>query len=131
MANKLSAADVAAVQEVVEANLRFIESGDVKQWLQCWTEDAVSMPPGTPIIKGHAQLEAYSQKWLKQRIVMSDVQIDGRDDLAVLTAHLTLPGAGAGGGTLEGKHMHKVAKQPDGTWRIEAAIFNWDVPSDA
>ena len=130
MASKLSDADVAAVQEVVEANLRFIESGDVEQWFQCFTEDATIMPSGMPSVTGHAQLKAFTKdNWATQPITMSEVHIDGRDDLAVLIAHVTLPGAGAGGGTLEGKHMHKLIKQPDGVWRIETAIYNWDVPS--
>ena len=130
MANKLSDADVAAVQEVVEANLRFIESGDMDKWFQCFTEDATIMPSGHPSVTGHAQLKAFTKdNWATQPITMSEVHIDGRDDLAVLFSHVTLPGAGADGGPLEGKQMHKLIKQPDGTWRSQVAIYNWDVPN--
>ena len=128
MCAKLSDADVAAVRDTIEAALGFIESGDVEQWLQCWTEGGVSMPPGTPAIRGRAQLETFIREWLNQRIVMSDIQIDGRGDLAVQTAHLTFPGAGPNGTSLEGKHMHKLIKQPDGRWLMAVAIFNLDVP---
>ena len=130
MANKLSAADVAAVKEVVEAILRFIESGDVDKWLQCLTEDEVIMPPGMPPVQGRDRLKMlFQENWSGKRIVMSDIQVDGREDLAIHIAHITLPGAGVDGGPLEGKHMHKLVKQSDGVWRIQASINNWDVPN--
>ena len=129
MADKLSTADVAAVKEVVEASLRFVENGDMDKWVQCWTEDAMVMAPGMPAFKELARLETFIRdNWVGRRTALSDVRIDGRDDLAVLISRITFFGVGPGGKDLEGKHIIKLLKQPDGKWLIAVITFNFDVP---
>lgn len=129
MCAKLSDADMAAASNAVEAVLQHLERGDMEKFLQGWVEEPIVMPPDMPAVKGLAQLEAFIRtNWSGKRTFMSDVHVDGRDDLAVLTAHMTYFGAGPDGGDLEGKHMHTLLRQPDGKWLIATGIFNFDVP---
>ena len=126
MANGLPQADVEAIKVALQEGLDALESNDVEAWLAYWTEDAILMPTGVPAHQGHAQLREYHGHIGGKKYVLSDIRIDGRDDLAVVTTAVAIP---LGGDTVGGKQilvLNKIA----GRWLLAAVCFNMDVPGE-
>ena len=124
MASGLPQAEVDAIKVALQEALDALEANDVEAWLSYWTEDAVLMPPGVPACRGHAQLKEYRERIGGKKYTLSDIRIDGRDDLVAITTAIAMP---LGGDTVAGKQilvMNKVA----GRWLLAAACFNMDVP---
>ena len=126
MANGLSQAEVEAMDVMLARGLKALEIGDIEAWLACWTEDAVVMPPGMPAYRGKDQLKEYWKVIGGYKFELSDVQYDGRDDLAVVTTGVTVPRAS---GTVNGKQI-LVLNKVDGQWLLAAVCVNLDVPGE-
>lgn len=130
--NALPKADVAAIRSVIESTFSVLEAGDFTAWLSLWTEDGRIMPPNQPVVEGHDAMRAFIESWPKvQEITISDLRIDGRQDLAVATSGLSMSLHSPELGDFEdtAKQMIMLRKQPDGRWLFAEVILNSDLPA--
>ena len=131
-AGPLSDEDVAAIKQMHDGLFEAVVAGD---WtgLDAYTEDGVAMPPNHPAVEGRAAIVAWNGAMTVDLVDgggTPDV-IDGRDGLAYLRGSFWYDMRLEGQPELvryEGKLIWVLRKQPDGTWLLEAAIWNSDLP---
>jgi len=131
---ELAAADVNAVRAVVAAYFDAANAGDAAAWAALYTEDAVIMPPESPVVEGRGAIEA----WLEMLPVITDaegaaLEVQGTGSLAYLrgtySMNLVIPGVREAV-SQRGKFLQIYARQTDGSWRLARDIWNAD-PSPA
>jgi ketosteroid isomerase-like protein len=97
-----------------------------------YDEDAHLMPPNHGIVKGRAAIRAYIAEFPPlTRFTATNIEIDGRGDLAYLRGTYQMTFAATGGRPAvddRGKFLEIRRRQTDGKWLIVADIFNSDVP---
>jgi uncharacterized protein (TIGR02246 family) len=129
----LSDEDVAQIESVVSSISQAALAGDWDAVVELFTEDAVLMPPNSPVIRGSAALksmiESFNPNFTAHSIELRE--IDGYGDIAYAWANYTETF------TVEGvpepieevaKLMFVFRKQPDGSWAVAAEIWNSDLP---
>ena len=94
-----------------------------------YTEDATLLPPGQPAIKGRQGIQAFWQGFLDAGAAdpkIKSIEVGGAGDLVYeigeFSATMPLPTGGTAPGT--GKYVVVFERQPDGTLRMKADIFN-------
>lgn len=128
-----SAADVAAVNAVRQAEVAAITSGDTT--LPFVTDDVVFMPPNEPRIVGVAAARSWAAGFLGavtvQAITYGETNITITGDWAIepYTGSLTVLPAGATEAVTEAlKGVHIYRKGADGSWKMAVDIWNSDAP---
>ncbi len=127
----LSDADIAAIEEVGESWIAAANADDWAGLAALYTEDAVLMPPNSPVVQGRAAIEAFFAAFPPSSgFALNPVEIDGRGDLAFVrgTYSLTLEIEGMEPTPDTGKYIEIRRKQADGSWLLAADIFNSDIP---
>ena len=127
----LSEDDVAAIRQTIENAAQYMQGGDFAAWGALHSEDATLMPPNHPRVTGPAAIQQYGEALPDMTIVsVDDLEIDGRENLAVATSTITmsfpLP-EGEGEGQDTAKQMFVFEKEDEGEWRITAMSFNSDI----
>lgn len=95
-----------------------------------YTDDAITMPPNAPSIRGKEENIAF---WRAATILDIDIvieEIEGYEDLAYVlgTYSMTYQPEGADEPIEDrGKYIEIRRKQPDGRWPISRDIFNSDL----
>ncbi len=127
----LSDADKAAIHAVTDS---FVANAKVRRdsaVALLFTENGSFMPPNGPIVEGRAAIRAWLENFPPMsEFTATDVELDGRGDLAYVrgTYELTIAGAsGRPGAPDRGKYLEILRRQPDGTWLIVVDIFNSDL----
>ena len=131
-AGPLSDEDVAAIRQLHDGLFEAIVTGD---WTveAAYAEDGVAMPPNEPAVEGRAAIEAWNSTSTVDLVGGGGTPhvIDGGDGLAYLRGSFWYDMRLEGQPELvryEGKLVWVLRKQPDGTWLLEAAIWNSDLP---
>ncbi len=130
MAEKDQTEDEAAIRQMFREWKEAVRTKDIPRLLSFITEDAVFMPPGQPLIRGKAQVEAlyqlsFSKFIMEQEFQIEEIQIAG--DWAFLwgidSAKLTPTD---GGPEIEAKGMgiSILRRQSDGSWKLARGINN-------
>ena len=132
-AAELSDADRAAIKHGEDEWVRLTNAKDFTGAARAyWTADASLLPPNGPAVSGHDGIAT----WLKNfppfsGFTLEQVTVEGRGDFAYVrgkyTLNVTMPGAAAPTADV-GKHITIWKKQPDGSWKAAAGIFNSDLP---
>jgi ketosteroid isomerase-like protein len=109
---------------------------DVEKVLSYWTEDAVLIFPGQPVLEGKAAIRAYVTAsfntpgfkihWVSQRPVFSP---DGKFAYMRGTDELTLPGPNGGIMTIHLRGISVWRLDPDKQWRCVVDISNEAPPT--
>jgi uncharacterized protein (TIGR02246 family) len=117
----MSQSEIAAVNRQFEEAAR---KGDLDRLASLYTQDAIALPPDSPMVKGRENIK---QMWgtVAQQIGLKDVRLDTLDlEVAGETAYevgeATLTVAG---GTAVVKFV-VVWKRADGQWRLHRDIWN-------
>jgi uncharacterized protein (TIGR02246 family) len=105
--------------------------------LAVWAEDGVLMPPHHPAVRGAPAIAAYfrdlfARAALRFSFSSSEVLVSG--DLAVerVTYRASMqPRAGGPATGDEGKGLHVLRRQADGSWRLIQDLWNSDRPAPA
>ena len=113
-------------------------SGDVAKLATLYAEDAVSMPPGAPTLRGREALQADFKSFLDANSARHETMVDGivtDGNLAVEYAHYRMTSKPRAGGaeTVEtGRHV-ETRRKIAGRWQIVVEIWNQDAapPKDA
>ena len=109
---------------------------DVEKVLSYWSEDAVLIFPGQPVLEGKAAIRAYVTAsfntpgfkihWVSQRPVFS---LDGKLAYMRGTDELTLPGSNGGTMTIHLRGISIWRLDPDKQWRCVLDISNEAPPT--
>ena len=132
--NPLSQDDVEAVAAVMNAAAQRLQDGDFQSWAALFAQDAVLMPPNHPAVEGRAAIQAYGETLPDMtNVVFSDIQVQGRDDLAVATSSITMTIAPEGQPEVQdtAKQVVVFAKQARGSWSATAASYSSDLAPPA
>ncbi len=132
-AKGLSQEDVKKINEATQASVKAALAKDWTAWTADYLEDAVLFPPNQPAVGGRAAIRAWAQAFPPMTsFTLSNVKVEGRDDLAYVlgTYTLTMLPIGAPGPVKDsGKFIEIRRRQPDGRWLTAADIFNSDLPA--
>lgn len=124
-------ADVLAI--VREEWISVYNAGDAAGLTNHFTEDAVLLNPGEPIVTGHDSLEATFEDWFsgpsrKLEILSSEVRSVG--DLAVERADYTVRASDSPHTVVAtGKYVMAWQRSSDGTWKIVWDIWSRNEPT--
>lgn len=129
--------DKAALTKVIdEYNSMVAENmlaGDVSTTMSYYTDDAVSMPSGDPMLKGKEAIKNYSDEMAKSGVKITAVkftptEIDGSASLAyeIGTYEMSME-IGPAKVNDNGKYLTLWKKQADGSWKVYGEIWNSSV----
>jgi uncharacterized protein (TIGR02246 family) len=127
----LGTADATALRTALDAYLEAANAGDAARWASLYTEDAVMMPPNSPVVEGRAAIESWIAM-LPVRITDAKgtaLEVDGSGGVAYVrgtySMSLQIPGLP---GTIpqQGKLLQIYARQPTGSWLLARDIWNVD-----
>ncbi len=113
-----------------------VNAGNLDGVMAFYADDAVQMPPDTPIFIGKEALHSGFEGFLAANTVelsstVEDIRVSG--DLAFLRLSYTqsvTPKDGGDTTTEVGKWVLLLARQVDGSWRITTEIWNSDAASN-
>ena len=105
-------------------------AGDLKRLIARYQEDAVSMPPGAPALRGHKAIRAdfkgfFEGNTAEHKTVNAVRHAAG--DTVIERAEYTLtirPKDGSAAIQEEGKHIVVYARQADASWKVKWEIWN-------
>lgn len=124
--------DEAAVRRLLREIDEHFGAGDFEAALRFYAPDAMLFAPGQPVVRGNEAIRAELERVFgpsKMRAVLTvlEVQLSQANDMAYVHGTAKLVAAGpveVPSGMGETKWLAVLVKQPDGTWRIAADIFN-------
>jgi len=123
--------DVAAISDANQAFVQAYLAGDWTAAVAVLTEDAVWMPPNQSVREGRAAI----QEWLSPLTVtdfeVTSYEMGGYGGFAYRRGRysITLTVDGTEGSISDtGKYIEIWQKEPDGSWLIDQAIWNSDLP---
>ena len=119
-----------AKKEIEEADARQVQAfqtKDITGLTANYSEDAVILPQNGPMVSGSENINAFFQEMsgMTSDFTFSMNIFDASGDLAYEVG--TYSGK-FGGMEDKGKYVTVWKRQPDGTWKIAADIFNTDLP---
>ena len=127
-------ADIAAVKEIGNQYAVACNTGDLDLYISIWTDDGVQMPPDAPAVIGKEKIRARMKPLFDQFIMdisvsIEEVGIGGDWAFARCTYTLSLtPKSGGETTMIDGKDLHILERQADGSWKIAIDCFNSNVP---
>jgi uncharacterized protein (TIGR02246 family) len=133
-------ADPSAVRRAIDsANAQVVNAlkqGDAAATAAVYADDAISMPPDQPALRGRDAIRKSMEKFLSGTTVKNptlttvDVIVSG--DIAVETGTqdgTMQPKSGGGAVSAKGKYLAVYKRQPDGSWKIIRDAYNPDAPT--
>ena len=134
-------ADTRAADEATLRNLdaewsKAAGAKDLDKTASYYSDDALVMPPNSPVLQGKAAARGMWQAmfavpgfgggWKATR-----VEVASSGDVGYVTGNYEINETDAGGKpkTDKGKYLAVFKKQPDGTWKCVADMFNTDLPA--
>jgi len=112
---------------------RFFNAGEVASLVELYAEDAISMPPNAPTLRGRKALRADFESFLTANVARHETYVDEflRDgNLAIERARYRFTYRSRAGGAEKnesGRHV-QIRRRIDGKWRIVLEIWNLDTP---
>ena len=111
---------------------------DLEKTASYYTDDAIILPPNMPTIQGKQQARAmwqgmFSVPGFGGGWKATKVEVARSGDLGYVTGTYELSETDASGKPMvdKGKYLEIWKKQPDGSWKCVADMFNTDLPSMA
>lgn len=127
----LGTADATALRAALEAYVDAANAGDAARWASLYTQDAVMMPPNSPVVEGRAAIESWLAM-LPVKIMDAEgtaLEVEGAGSLAYVrgtySMSLQVPGLPEPV-PQRGKLLQIYARQPAGSWMLARDIWNVD-----
>ena len=123
--------DLSAIELMTQAWLAAHAARDWNTLADMYTEDAVVMPPFTPIIQGRANIrEWFEENEQYTSIDVTNVEVDGYGDLAYVrgTSKVTVNPPSQEPVSFTGKYLDIRRRDSTGMWRVTIDIFSPDEP---
>ncbi|HEX5832474.1 MAG TPA: DUF4440 domain-containing protein [Pyrinomonadaceae bacterium] len=136
-----AATDTRAADEATLRNLdaewsKAAGAKDLEKTASYYTDDAIVLPPNMPVIQGKQQARAmwqgmFSVPGFGGGWKATKVEVARSGDLGYVTGAYELSETDASGRPIvdKGKYLEIWKKQPDGSWKCVADMFNTDLPS--
>ena len=128
-------ADIAAIEESMDAYALAMTAGDLDLWMSLYTEDTVKMAPDGPAVFGKEALRASMQPFFEaftiDEMAIFDVEIQLAGDYAFTRCNFTatmIPKAGGDPLYMDAKDMSIMQRQADGSWKLFWDCWNSNVP---
>jgi uncharacterized protein (TIGR02246 family) len=125
----LDTVDAAALRAAVEAYFDAANAGDAARWASLYTEDAVMMPPNSPVVEGRAAIESWLAM-LPVKITDAEgkvLEVEGAGNVAYVrgtySMSLQIPGVPQSV-PQQGKLLQIYARQPAGSWLLARDMWN-------
>jgi uncharacterized protein (TIGR02246 family) len=126
----LSDADKAAIRAVSDSFVAYVRANRDSASASLFTEHAVWMPANRSIVDGRpAILAAFQAAPALSGFTLTDVDVDGRGDLAYVRGTYSFAMSTSDGKSAVGDHGKFVEirrRQADGRWLLAVDIFNSD-----
>lgn len=123
--------DVEAIKKAHQDTLEPFNAGDLDTLMTFFTEEAVYMPPGMPVLHGKQAIrDFYAQFKTKVDSLSTDEVIVAGDwafERGSVSAAMTVS-EGSEAVQVTGKFLDIWQRQPDGSWKIARVIWNLDSP---
>jgi uncharacterized protein (TIGR02246 family) len=123
-----------AIRAIADAYVKATLASDAKAIAALYTDDAMEMPPNTPMVKGRAAIEQYYQKLFGSGTKMGTFSIThlettavGDNGYDVGTYQQSMTPKGAAPVKETGKYT-VILKRSAGAWKVAYAIYNSDQP---
>jgi ketosteroid isomerase-like protein len=104
---------------------------DVDKIVSFWSEDAIVIPPGQPVVEGKAairtfvtsslQIPGFRIHWVSDKVRFSP---DGKLAYVTATNEMTVAGPSGTPMTIHGRGITVWRLEPDGQWRCVVDIWN-------
>ncbi len=128
-----SEADVEAISAVADSTEEAVNTGDAAAYVALFANDAVSMLPNQPAIKGKEAISQAFQTAMASntyQLSLSTDEIEVSGDWAFWRGSYSVTVTPAEGEPIEdaGKALNILQRQSDGAWKITRHIRNSDLP---
>ena len=126
----LTEADKAAIEASLAEWVKGALANDWAAVAATYTEDAVLMPPNSPIVEGRANIQAYFEGFPPVReLTATNVEVLGQGDTVYVrgTYTMTIAAEDAEPTMDTGKYLEVRKKQPDGSWLLHRDMFSSDL----
>jgi uncharacterized protein (TIGR02246 family) len=131
--------DAAAVKAKIEAgNKIFVQAmlkGDAAAAASCYAENAVTLSPNMPMVKGRAAIEKSLTGMMQPSMKMkeftaSTISVEGAGDIAVELGKVLLTYEMNGKVLADtGKYLTVWKKQADASWKVAYDSYSTDIPT--
>lgn len=129
------AADEQAIRAAEDEGVKACDEKDLERFLSFYTEDASLFPPNASVATGKAAMRAlllplFTNPGFKEvdRLTKVEVARSGELAYAIGTYETTIHDSKGKPLTERGHYVDIWKKQPDGTWKHTATIWNSDQP---
>ena len=129
----LTEADKAAIEASLAEWVKGALANDWAAVAATYTEDAVLMPPNSPIVEGRANIQAYFEGFPPVReLTATNVEVMGQGDTVYVrgTYTMTIAAEDAEAIMETGKYLEVRKKQPDGSWLLHRDMFSSDLAAE-
>lgn len=125
----LSPSDVAAIRAAEQALAEAFEALDPTAWVDSYTDDAVFVGPGMPVIEGRSALRAAAETFRLSSVeIVADSTIGAGDLAATHGRGSWVSGPqGSGAPRVRRRFLMVWRREPNGRWRIARELLNEDV----
>jgi uncharacterized protein (TIGR02246 family) len=127
----------AAMDEVRTAFTEAFTAGDASKLAGLFADDAIRLAPNSPMVKGRTAIEealkALFEETAARELTLNGVDRGASGDLAyeIGTYKLRLERTGEAPPVEdEGKYIVLLKRGADGTWKVQAEMFNSDLPAE-
>jgi uncharacterized protein (TIGR02246 family) len=124
-----------AVKAIADGYVKAALAGDAKGIAALYAEDAIEMPPHTPMIKGRAAIQQYYEKEFGAGTTMNSFTLTHLDTYAmgergydVGTYRQSVTPKGMTDALTDAGKYTVIVKRSGGTWQVAFAIYNSDQP---
>jgi uncharacterized protein (TIGR02246 family) len=131
----MRAQDDAVIRANAIASCAATNAKDLEKTLSFYTDDAVQLSDGAPMLRGKDQLRAawkatFAQTGTGLTFATAAVDVSKAGDLAVEHGTYDYSSTDQAGNVHHqtGKYVDEWKKQPDGTWKVAIDIDNSDAP---
>ncbi len=131
-----TAVEEAAVRTALGEAWNAVITKDVDKFIAVCADEDIMFPPNAPIVRGKQEVREYmTQFFASPGYSISrqppQIEVSGAGDLAYTwdTFELTVNDAEGNPVTQNAKHVVVWKKEPQGTWKIVADIWNTDQPA--
>lgn len=129
------AADEAALRKLDEEWSKAAGAKDVEKTISYYTDDALILPPNSPVLKGKEAARGMWGAMFKAPGFgggwkATTIEVSQSGDLGWITGNYEISETDASGKPMtdKGKYLAVMKKQADGSWKCVADMFNTDLP---
>lgn len=123
----LGATDEVAIRNLRDRLVRAILAGDAASYADSYAPDGIVMHPETPLVRGSGALLGYAKEVFAAvkvtRLLLTTLTLDGDGDVAFEVGVQDCAIEPANEHFKQKRqYLHAYKRQPDGTWKIAAAM---------